>query len=152
MTDDGGLVRLTTRGVASRDHKLKLSAPQQELLGEIIQRYETACFEPPSVGEYKSELPKRANDIEKLVQVAVAEEQLVHITKDLYLHVTAEVKLRETVAKALAEEGLAMSQIRELLGTSRKFAVPLCEYLDRVGLTKRQGDIRVLAQPVSATS
>ena len=146
-----GLLRLTTRGIASRDHKLKLSKPQQELLGDIIQRYESARFEPPSVAEYKAEMPKRSDDIEKLVQVAVAEEQLVHITKDLYLHVTAEAQLRETVAEALAEEGLTMSQIRELLGTSRKFAVPLCEYLDRVGVTKRQGDIRVLAKSPSTT-
>ena len=39
----------------------------------------------------------------------------------------------------------AVSQIRELLATSRKFAVPICEYLDRSGFTRRQGDLRVLA-------
>ena len=38
-----------------------------------------------------------------------------------------------------------MSELRELIGTSRKFAVPIFEYLDRVGFTKRKGDVRVLA-------
>jgi len=32
------------------------------------------------------------------------------------------------------------------LGTTRKYAVPLCEYLDRVGVTRREGDFRWLAQ------
>ena len=40
-----------------------------------------------------------------------------------------------------------MAEIRDLLGTTRKFAVPLCEYLDRIGVTRREGDLRVLAAP-----
>lgn len=140
-----GLVRQTARGVAHSDHKLKLSKPQQELLTEIIQRYESAQFRPPTLAEYQAELPQRADDIDKLVQVAVAEEQLVHITKDLYLHTDVEAHLRSAVSDALAgNDGLTMSEIRELLATTRKFAVPLCEYLDRVGLTRRKGDVRVL--------
>jgi selenocysteine-specific elongation factor len=39
-----------------------------------------------------------------------------------------------------------VAEIRDLLGTTRKYAVPLCEYLDRSGLTRREGDLRVLAQ------
>ena len=35
-----------------------------------------------------------------------------------------------------------MAEIRDLLGTTRKYAVPLCEYLDRVGVTRREGDLR----------
>jgi selenocysteine-specific elongation factor len=38
-----------------------------------------------------------------------------------------------------------VAEIRDLLGTTRKFAVPICEYLDRVGVTRRDGDLRVLA-------
>ena len=39
--------------------------------------------------------------------------------------------------------GLSVSQIRDLLGTTRKFAVPICEHLDRVGFTRREGDLRI---------
>ena len=41
--------------------------------------------------------------------------------------------------------GLTVAEIRDLLGTTRKYAVPLCEYLDRAGVTRRAGDLRVLA-------
>ncbi len=139
-------VRLSDRGVAHKDHQLKLSKPQQVLLGDIIQRFELARFQPPTVAEYQKELPQRSEDIAKLIQIAVAEEQLVHITKDMYLHASAERELRDLLSEALsASEGLAVSDIRELLGTTRKFAVPICEYLDRSGFTRRQGDVRVLA-------
>ena len=39
---------------------------------------------------------------------------------------------------------ISMSELRDLLGTTRKYAVPIGEYLDRIGLTKREGDTRRL--------
>ena len=49
-----------------------------------------------------------------------------------------------------AGSGLTVSEIRELLATSRKYAVPLCEYFDRVGFTRREGDLRRLAATPAA--
>ncbi len=42
-------------------------------------------------------------------------------------------------------EGASVAQIREALGSSRKYVVHFLEYLDRVGFTRRDGDVRVLA-------
>ena len=54
--------------------------------------------------------------------------------------------MRKQLATGLEEnEGMTLSQIRELLGTTRKYAVPLCEYYDQIGFTQRNGDLRVLA-------
>ena len=53
--------------------------------------------------------------------------------------------MRRRVAERLASgAGATVAEIRDLLGTTRKYAVPLCEYLDRVGVTRRDGDLRVL--------
>ena len=46
-------------------------------------------------------------------------------------------------AAARAAPGATVAEIRDLLGTTRKYAVPLCEYLDRIGVTPRDGDLRV---------
>jgi hypothetical protein len=49
-------------------------------------------------------------------------------------------------ATALVDEhaatGITVSTLRERLGTSRKFAIPLAEWLDREGITRRRGDLR----------
>ena len=42
---------------------------------------------------------------------------------------------------------MSMAELRDLLATTRKYAVPIGEYLDRIGLTRREGDLRVLAEP-----
>ena len=41
---------------------------------------------------------------------------------------------------------MTMAHLRDLLGTTRKYAVPFGEYLDRIGLTRREGDVRKLGQ------
>ena len=75
----------------------------------------------------------------------MAEGQLVQVTDDIYLHADAEAAMRRRIADKLsAGPGLTVAEIRDLLGTTRKYAVPLCEYLDRVGVTKREGDLRAI--------
>ena len=78
--------------------------------------------------------------------MCVAEGHLARVTDDIYLHADAEADMRRRVAEKLTGGVTAtVAEIRDLLGTTRKYAVPLCEYLDRVGVTKREGDLRTLA-------
>ena len=69
------------------------------------------------------------------------------MTDDLYLHADADADMRRLVQERLAKQsgGLTVAEIRDLLGTTRKYAVPLCEYLDHAGVTRREGDLRLPA-------
>jgi selenocysteine-specific elongation factor len=54
--------------------------------------------------------------------------------------------MRQRVTERLTSgSGATVAELRDLLGTTRKYAIPLCEYLDRIHLTRRTGDLRVLA-------
>ena len=69
----------------------------------------------------------------------------MRVADDFYLHAEAEAELRRRVAERLTGgAGATVAEVRDLLGTTRKYAVPVCEYLDRIGLTRREGDRRVL--------
>jgi selenocysteine-specific elongation factor len=78
-----------------------------------------------------------------LIDAAARAGRLVRISHDLV--VTPSV-LAEAVAVARrhADDGMTVSTLREALGTSRKYAVPLAEYLDATSVTRRQGDLRFL--------
>ena len=55
--------------------------------------------------------------------------------------------MRKLLTEKLAGgAGMTVAEIRDLLGTTRKYAIPICEYLDRVGVTRREGDLRFLAK------
>ena len=57
-------------------------------------------------------------------------------------------RAREAVVKFIRERGPATtSDLRQMLGTSRRILIPLLERLDREGVTRREGDKRVLKKP-----
>lgn len=142
-----GRLRLTERGVALAGVGPKLSVNERKLLDEIVARYRQAGFQPPSVQEVKAETTKNQAAVVQLIALAATDGDLVKLNNELFLHVDNLERLKALLREQFAQHGmLTVSQIRELLNTSRKYAVPLCEYLDRSGFTRREGDNRYLAE------
>lgn len=133
--------------IARADFKPKLSANQRKLKDKIVEAHQIAAFQPPEPSSFAPQAAGNAAALKDIFEVAVAEGLLVHIVGDIYLHADVEALMRQRVTAKLLEQlaGLTVAEIRDLLGTTRKFAVPLCEYLDRVGVTRRDGDLRVKA-------
>jgi selenocysteine-specific elongation factor len=132
------------RRIARADFKPKLSGNQRKLKEKIVAAYQAAPFQPPEPADFVNQAGGNAASLKDLFEVCVAEGELVHVVDELYLHREAEAEMRRRVTEKLAGgAGLTVAEIRDLLGTTRKYAVPLCEYLDRVGVTRREGDLRV---------
>jgi selenocysteine-specific elongation factor len=75
----------------------------------------------------------------------VAAGTVVRLGPDLHFSAAAVAGARDLIVAYLGEHGTMLaSDARDLLGTSRKYVVPLLEYFDKQGLTVRQGDARVL--------
>lgn len=139
-------VRLPPRAVALAGQGPQLSDRKRQLMESMVEAFRTAAFQPPGIDELRQRAEHNQAAVPELVELAVADGRLVRIGRELFLHAEAEARLREQVESHLAAHGaLTVSQIRELLGTTRKYAVPLCEYLDGIGLTRREGDLRVRA-------
>jgi selenocysteine-specific elongation factor len=138
------------RRIARADFKPKLSANQRKLKDKIVEEHKKAGFQPPEPASFANQAGGNAAALKDIFEVACAEGLLVRVTDDLFLHADADEEMRRKVAERLAPgTGATVAEIRDLLGTTRKFAVPICEYLDRTGVTKREGDLRVLAAVTS---
>jgi selenocysteine-specific elongation factor len=137
-----------TRRIARADFKPKLNANQRKLKDKLVAAYQEARFQPPEPGSFAGAAGGNAASLKDLFEVCVAEGFLVRVNGDVYLHADAEADMRRLVRERLAKQtgGLTVAEIRDLLGTTRKFAVPLCEYLDLVGVTRREGDLRLPAR------
>lgn len=139
-----GRLRMNQRGVALPGRGPQLSNNEQKLLTQMIEAFRAAGYQSPSVDELRSQAVRNQQSVPQLLALALADGQLVEVSSGYYIHAETEQRLRQTLAEALAGgKGLTVSQIRELLGVSRKYAVPLCEYLDAIGFTRREGDLRV---------
>jgi selenocysteine-specific elongation factor len=91
---------------------------------------------PPTIKELEAEGFPRA-----LVEAAARAGTIVRIGPDLVIAPSL-VDRAMAVVRTSAEQGITVSALREALGTSRKFAVPLVEWMDRERMTRRVGDLR----------
>ncbi len=133
------------RRIGRADFKPKLSANLRKLKDKLVAAYLAARFQPPEPSSFANQAGGNAANLMDLFDVCIAEGYLVNIAEGVYLHSDVDAEMRRLVRERLAEgEGLTVAEIRDMLGTTRKYAVPLCEYLDRVGVTRRDGDLRVL--------
>jgi selenocysteine-specific elongation factor len=140
------------RRVGRADFKPKLSSNLRKLKDKLIAAYREARFQPPEPSSFAGAAGGNAANLSDLFEVCVAEGHLARVTDEIYLHADADADMRRLVTERLRlRAGLTVAEIRDLLGTTRKYAVPLCEYLDRIGVTRREGDLRLLNQETVAT-
>ncbi len=136
-----------SRTVALADHQPKLSQGERKLKAEIAEAYRLGGFTPPDPADWASaKAASKIATVNDLLAILVDEERVVALGPGLFLDHDFEAELRRRVLDRLKGPGgsLTMAELRDLLGTSRKFAVPIGEYLDRIGWTTRDGDARVL--------
>jgi selenocysteine-specific elongation factor len=144
---DAGTLRLEERGVALAGEGPKLSQNEQKLYRQLLETFRTAGMETPSVKQCQQQADRSQQSVPKLLSLAAANGDLVQVAGGYYLHAEVDREIRETLRETFenTQKGMTLSEIRERLGTSRKYAVPYCEYLDRTGFTRREGDLRYLA-------
>jgi len=129
--------------IARADFKPKLSANQRKLKDKIVEEHRVAGFAPPEPKSFAPQAAGNAKALDDIFEVACAEGFLVRITNEIFLHADTDIEMRSKLVSAFATQpGLTVAEIRDLLGTTRKFAIPICEYLDRAGITRREGDLR----------
>jgi selenocysteine-specific elongation factor len=146
-----GRIVADARTAALKDHAPKLSQAERKLKIEIANAFKAGGMIPPEPSDWTSKTSTKASTVTELLQLLCEEESLVYIGPEFYLDFDVVADLRRRVATRLADGSmLTMAELRDLLGTTRKYAVPIGEYLDRIGLTRRVGDVRHLRQPEAA--
>ncbi len=133
---DGELVR-------SRGHKMVLKEDEEQARGKIEQAFEGAGLAVPAMAEVLAKCGVEPVRARSLLQILLREKRLVRISDDLVFHQTAIGQLRELLGRHRGER-FRVPEFKEWTGISRKYAIPLLEYLDRERITRREGDERVV--------
>jgi selenocysteine-specific elongation factor len=112
---------------------------------EIVTLLEEAGLTPPSVAELEQRTGRR--DVEGILRLAAAEGRVEAVERDRYY---ARVVLDRFVAALQGGDGartIVPSELRQRLGISRKYLIPLLEWADSRGVTEWHGDIRRVREP-----
>ena len=122
--------------VALLEHRAAAEVELSESGSKLVSELDAAGFRPPLERELDAEVA--------LIRALVAAGALVRMGDFLLTRARAE-EARAAVRAHISERGaVTVAGIRDLLGTTRKYAVPICEWLDATGATVRKGDERVL--------
>ena len=134
----GEQVRLAGRGVELKDDEAKAKLA-------IEKAFSSAGLKVPALKEVLASLPVDKNRAQKLVTLLLRDRVLVKLTDDLVFHQTALQSLRQILAEYKTKsQKIDVAKFKDLTGISRKYAIPLLEYLDRERVTRRVGDERVI--------
>jgi selenocysteine-specific elongation factor len=129
--------------VRSRGHQVVLKEEEEQARAAIERAFEEAGLATPAMAEVLAKSAVEAGRARRLLEILLREKRLVRISEDLVFHQTALARLREMLAGRRAER-FNVGAFKEWTGISRKYAIPLLEFLDRERVTRRDGDERVV--------
>ena len=130
----------------------KLSKGQRALLDELVVTVKKGGLTAPGLSDLVKSAKKNKESVAELLEMASENGDLVRIDGEIYLHSEVVDSIKSQLTEEFAKcDGLTMSEIRQLLGISRKYAIPICEYLDESCFTRREGDKRLLSNAVQPT-
>jgi len=120
-----------------------LGGAEGELARAIEAKFAEAGLQTPAVSEIIKAIPQKPKVIEGVISYLVKQGTLVRLAEGVYLHRDVLANAREKLA---ARKGttLDVGAFKDFFGISRKVAIPLLEWLDREGVTKRAGDARIV--------
>lgn len=113
----------------------------------ILHRLESTALSPPSLAEIAKELGLETTRARALAGALAAAGKIVHVQGDLWFARPPLDELRTRLVERLRDRGsITTGEFKELVGTSRKYVVPLAEWFDAERVTLRVGDVRKLRQ------
>jgi selenocysteine-specific elongation factor len=140
--------KLTVEGdlVKKPGSEITLTPEEERARQQIEEAFRKTGLAVPSVKEVLAQLAIDGRRSEKILQILLREKVLVRVSADLIFHSSALGKLSALLAgyKKTTGERITVPGFKELTGITRKYAIPLLEYLDRQRLTRRAGDERVI--------
>ena len=137
------LIATSGESVRLAAHKLALKQEESEAIAKIEAAFESAGLTVPSVSEVLASSGVEPARARSLLQILLRDKKLVRISEDLVFHPTAISKLRELISSRKGTQ-FAVPEFKDWTGISRKYAIPLLEFLDRERVTRREGDKRIV--------
>ena len=134
---EGEIVRLSSHKVC------RCSRTNRRRRRRSNSAFQQAGLAVPSTGDVLAKSGVEAARAKALLQILIRDKRLVRISEDLVFHASAVQALRELLAKYKGRR-FAVPEFKEWTGISRKYAIPLLEFLDRERVTRRDGDGRLV--------
>jgi len=132
-------IQVSGARVKIEGHTIRFSPQQQARIDALMKRFDAQPYTPPSV--------KQSTEIvgEEVLNALIETGQLIQLNEEVLFQPDIYHEMRQAVVTHIKNQGgITLAECRDQFNTSRKYAVAVLEYLDKIGVTIRQGDERRL--------
>lgn len=126
--------------VAKPGHEIRFDGREQAKVQALRRRFEANPFSPPGVKECQAEVG------EEVFNALIETGELVAVSQEVVFRKKDYDEMVDKIKTAIQQNGqITLAEVRDMFGTTRKYAQALLEHLDAIGVTARHGDARKLA-------
>ena len=134
--------------LALATHRERFADKDRDAMDKVEALFRDRPFNPPPPNEVAQGAGLSADQAAKVLRLLVEQQRLVQVAPDILFHREAVDRARQILVDYIRKEGsLESVKFKYLLDTTRKFAIPLLDYFDRVGVTRASGHTRYLKAP-----
>lgn len=127
--------------------EIKLDEKLKDTIQKIENEFIKGEFQPPAWDEVVKKLSIKGSTADEILKYMLGQGMLIKVSENMYFHSEIMEKSKNILIEAFTKkDALVLADIRDLLGSTRKYVLPLLEYLDAQKFTKRIEDKRVLVK------
>ncbi|MEW6026004.1 MAG: selenocysteine-specific translation elongation factor [Planctomycetota bacterium] len=146
LSEDGA-VQVSGESVRLNSYSLKLTDKQAQLKERMERVFLDNLFGPPGLDGLERALNIKPRAIEEMINILKEMGVIVALPEGIVIHQEAINRATKSLKEYLSRNAsIKAGEFTKLVNTSRKYAIPLLEYLDSIKVTKREGDVRVLSE------
>lgn len=139
-----GVIAADGTAIKLANFQVELTEKQAVFLDRVRQALASEGINVPSVSDVARAVPAPLPAVEEILRLGIEAGQIVRIADGLFYTREQIDELIGRLKESFSGKPFAASDFRDLFGTSRKYTIPLLEYLDSKRVTLRQGDLRIL--------
>jgi len=146
-----GYLKIHPQAVSARDFEPQPNGKQQKIIEQIEGKFKTAGCQPPGWADICKQIKLDEQQANEILQYLLRKEMLIKVADNILFHRQALEEAQSLISAFLKEnEEISIGQARDILKTSRKYTLPLLEYLDSKKITRRVGDMRVAGKALES--
>lgn len=142
-----GLLRVSGSEISLASFQVQLSPRQQELLDRVMTFMAAAGINALSPDELAQAAKVPVQAVTEILRLGIEAGAIVRVPPDLF-YTRKDIEIFAQKVRAIGTgKPFSAAEFRDMMGTTRKFAIPLLEYFDSIRLTTRMGELRSVNQP-----
>jgi selenocysteine-specific elongation factor len=140
----GGKLIIEKSQVAHASAKVSVGVEEEKTIKELFDKIAGGRYAPPETKVIAKEMGIDVKKVNSMAELLVRENKLVRVATNMYVETGLIEQAKAEIKSRFAGKQITPAEVRDILDTSRKYIIPILNYLDTIGVTRRRGETRIV--------